>query len=111
MPSNTSKPATQRNKLLGAVGYSRGIGSGMRPIEHLARIAVEAEMVPLPAAAGQEKLKPMIEVQIVASNCAVIHLPLISMSETLDDDATSPERVHSPGNSDELVLVARRVCG
>ncbi len=42
---------------------------------------------------------------------------LVSMSETVDlalaeihDDATSPERVYSPGKSDELVLVARRVC-
>jgi NAD(P)H-dependent FMN reductase len=36
-----------RNKPLVAVGYSGGIGGGVRAIEHLAQIAVEAEMVPL----------------------------------------------------------------
>lgn len=36
-----------RNKPLVAVGYSGGIGGGVRAIEHLAQIVVEAEMVPL----------------------------------------------------------------
>ncbi len=36
-----------RNKPLSAVGYSGGIAGGVRAIEHLAHIAVEAEMVPL----------------------------------------------------------------
>lgn len=36
-----------RNKPLMAVGYSGGIGGGERAIEHLGRIAVEVEMVPL----------------------------------------------------------------
>jgi NAD(P)H-dependent FMN reductase len=36
-----------RNKPVGAVGYSAGIGAGIRAIEHLAHIAVEAEAVPL----------------------------------------------------------------
>lgn len=36
-----------RNKPLVAVGYSGGIGGGLRAVEHLAQIAVEAEMVPL----------------------------------------------------------------
>ncbi|HEX6393865.1 MAG TPA: NAD(P)H-dependent oxidoreductase [Acidimicrobiales bacterium] len=36
-----------RNKPVVAVGYSVGIGGGIRAIEHLAQIAVEAEMVPL----------------------------------------------------------------
>jgi NAD(P)H-dependent FMN reductase len=36
-----------RNKPIAAVGYSGGIGGGVRAIEHLAQIAVEAEMVPL----------------------------------------------------------------
>jgi NAD(P)H-dependent FMN reductase len=36
-----------RNKPLLAVGYSGGIAGGIRAIEHLAQIAVEAEMVPL----------------------------------------------------------------
>jgi NAD(P)H-dependent FMN reductase len=36
-----------RNKPIVAVGYSGGIAGGVRAIEHLAQIAVEAEMVPL----------------------------------------------------------------
>jgi NAD(P)H-dependent FMN reductase len=36
-----------RNKPIAAVGYSGGIAGGVRAIEHLAQIAVEAEMMPL----------------------------------------------------------------
>lgn len=36
-----------RNKPLVAVGYSGGVAGGVRAIEHLAQIAVEAELVPL----------------------------------------------------------------
>jgi len=36
-----------RNKPIMAVGYSGGIAGGVRAIEHLAQIAIEAEMVPL----------------------------------------------------------------
>src|SRR5215467_6657552 len=36
-----------RNKAAAAVAYSGGIGGGVRAIEHLAHIAIEAELVPL----------------------------------------------------------------
>jgi NAD(P)H-dependent FMN reductase len=36
-----------RNKPVAAVGYSGGIAGGTRAIEHLALVAIEAEMVPL----------------------------------------------------------------
>jgi NAD(P)H-dependent FMN reductase len=36
-----------RNKPVAAVGYSGGIGGGIRAIEHLAHVFVEAEAVPL----------------------------------------------------------------
>jgi NAD(P)H-dependent FMN reductase len=36
-----------RNKPIAAVGYSNGIGAGIRAIEHLTQVAVEAEAVPL----------------------------------------------------------------
>jgi NAD(P)H-dependent FMN reductase len=36
-----------RNKPVAVVGYSGGIAGGVRAIEHLAQIAIEAEMVPL----------------------------------------------------------------
>lgn len=40
-----------RNKPVGAIGYSTGIGGGIRAIEHLAQMFVEAEAVPLRNAA------------------------------------------------------------
>jgi NAD(P)H-dependent FMN reductase len=36
-----------RNKPVAAVGYSAGIGAGVRAIEHLAHVVIEAEGVPL----------------------------------------------------------------
>jgi NAD(P)H-dependent FMN reductase len=36
-----------RNKPIVAVGYSGGVAGGVRAIEHLAQIAIEAEMVPM----------------------------------------------------------------
>ena len=36
-----------RNKPIAAVGYSAGIGAGIRAIEHLAHVVIEAEAVPL----------------------------------------------------------------
>jgi NAD(P)H-dependent FMN reductase len=36
-----------RNKPIAAVGYSVGIGGGIRAIEHLAHVAIEGEAVPL----------------------------------------------------------------
>lgn len=36
-----------RNKPMAAVGYSAGLGGGIRAIEHLVQIATEAEAVPL----------------------------------------------------------------
>jgi NAD(P)H-dependent FMN reductase len=36
-----------RNKPIAAIGYSAGIGAGIRAIEHLAHVVIEAEGVPL----------------------------------------------------------------
>jgi NAD(P)H-dependent FMN reductase len=36
-----------RNKPVAAVGYSNGIGAGIRAVEHLAQVVIEAEGVPL----------------------------------------------------------------
>ncbi|ROO88133.1 NAD(P)H-dependent FMN reductase [Actinocorallia herbida] len=40
-----------RNKPVGAIGYSTGIGGGIRAIEHLSQMLVESEAVPLRHAA------------------------------------------------------------
>jgi NAD(P)H-dependent FMN reductase len=36
-----------RNKPVGIIGYSSGIGAGIRSVEHLAQVLIEAEAVPL----------------------------------------------------------------
>ena len=36
-----------RNKPMAAVGYSSGIAGGARAVEHLAHVAIEADMAPL----------------------------------------------------------------
>ena len=36
-----------RNKPVGAVGYSTGVSAGVRAVEHLAAVSIEAEAVPL----------------------------------------------------------------
>jgi NAD(P)H-dependent FMN reductase len=36
-----------RNKPIGFVGYSAGVGAGIRAVEHLIQVAVTAELVPL----------------------------------------------------------------
>jgi hypothetical protein len=51
MQSNTSSPATQHDEPVVAFGYRGGIADAVGAIEHLAWIAVEAEMVPLPTVA------------------------------------------------------------
>ncbi len=64
-----------RNKPISAVGYSGGIAGGVRAIEHLAQIAVEAEMVPLRTATifpqvfeafdeGQRPINPVAEITL-----------------------------------------------
>ena len=64
-----------RNKPITAVGYSGGIAGGVRAIEHLAQIAVEAEMVPLRTvtvfpqvfqafSADQQPVNPVAEISL-----------------------------------------------
>lgn len=64
-----------RNKPIAAVGYSGGIAGGVRAIEHLAQIAVEAEMVPLRTAtilpqvfqaftSDQEPVNPVADISL-----------------------------------------------
>lgn len=44
---NVFASAAFRNKAAGVVGYSAGLVGGARAVEHLAAIAIEAELVPL----------------------------------------------------------------
>lgn len=70
-----------RNKPIAAVGYSGGIAGGVRAIEHLAQIAVEAEMMPL----RTMTILPQVFEAFTASGQPVSPVADISLRTALDD--------------------------
>jgi NAD(P)H-dependent FMN reductase len=70
-----------RNKPLAAVGYSGGIAGGVRAIEHLAQIAIEAELVPLRTSV----IIPQVVEAFDASGKPVNPVTDISLGVALDD--------------------------
>jgi NAD(P)H-dependent FMN reductase len=70
-----------RNKPIAVVGYSGGIAGGVRAIEHLAQIAVEAEMVPLRTAT----IIPQVFEAFTLDNQPVNPVADISLQIALDD--------------------------
>lgn len=70
-----------RNKPIAAVGYSGGIAGGVRAIEHLAQIAVEAEMVPLRTAT----IFPQVFQAFTLDHQPVNPIADISLQIALDD--------------------------
>jgi NAD(P)H-dependent FMN reductase len=70
-----------RNKPVAAVGYSGGIAGGVRAIEHLAQIAIEAEMVPLRTAT----IIPQVFQAFTSDNQPVNPVTDISLRIALDD--------------------------
>jgi NAD(P)H-dependent FMN reductase len=70
-----------RNKPVAVVGYSGGIAGGVRAIEHLAQIAVEAEMVPLRTAT----IIPQVFQAFTPDNQPVNPVADISLRIALDD--------------------------
>jgi NAD(P)H-dependent FMN reductase len=70
-----------RNKPLAAVGYSAGIAAGVRAVEHLMAIAIEAEMVPL----RDTVLIPRVESAFDTGGAPVDPMTDIAMKVMLDD--------------------------
>jgi NAD(P)H-dependent FMN reductase len=70
-----------RNKPLGAVGYSIGIASGVRAVEHLMDVAIEAEMVPL----RDTVLIPKVETAFDKEGEPVDPMSDVAMTIMLDD--------------------------
>ena len=70
-----------RNKPIAAVGYSGGIAGGVRAIEHLAQIAIEAEMVPLRTAT----IIPQVFQAFTSDSQPVNPVADISLRIALDD--------------------------
>jgi NAD(P)H-dependent FMN reductase len=94
-----------RNKPIVAVGYSGGIAGGVRAIEHLAQIAIEAELVPIRAAV----VIPRVAEAFDGDGLPIDPVTDISLGVALDDLAwwsTALERGRATG---ELVPAAFRV--
>lgn len=70
-----------RNKPLAAVGYSGGIAAASRAIEHLAHIAIEADMAPIRSTV----LIPFVNEAFDPSGAPVNPLTETALSITLDD--------------------------
>jgi NAD(P)H-dependent FMN reductase len=70
-----------RQKPIVAVGYSGGISGGVRAIEHLAQIAIEAEMVPLRTAV----VIPQVSEAFDESGKPINRVADVSLRIALDD--------------------------
>ena len=70
-----------RNKPIAAVGYSVGVAAGVRAVEHLFAIAIEAEMVPMRDTVLIAKLDSAFDAEGVPTDFATI----TAMEIMLDD--------------------------
>jgi NAD(P)H-dependent FMN reductase len=70
-----------RNKPIASVGYSTGIGAGIRAIEHLAHMAIEGEAVPL----RNSVIIPFVTTAFDDQGEPVNPLTKISLEIVLDD--------------------------
>ncbi|MGW2511516.1 NADPH-dependent FMN reductase [Streptomyces scopuliridis] len=85
-----------RNKPVAAVGYSAGIGGGIRALEHLAQIMVETEAVPLRSTV----VLPFVHDALDDSGQPVSPATTASLQVLLDDLAwwsTALERARAAG--------------
>jgi NAD(P)H-dependent FMN reductase len=93
-----------RNKPLAAVGYSGGIAGGVRAIEHLAQVAIEAELVPLRTAV----IIPQVLEAFNVSGKPVNPVTDISLRVALDDLAWWAAALDQARASGELEPAALR---
>jgi NAD(P)H-dependent FMN reductase len=70
-----------RNKPLAAIGYSGGIAAGVRALEHLMHIAIEAEMVPL----RDTVLLPKVQTAFDADGMPVDPMTDVALTVMLED--------------------------
>lgn len=88
-----------RNKPLGAVGYSAGVGGGIRAIEHLVQIAVEVEAVPLRSTV----ILPFVDKAFTADGEPADPAAEVSLQIALDDLAWWARALHQARAAGELV--------
>jgi NAD(P)H-dependent FMN reductase len=94
-----------RNKPIAAVGYSGGISGGVRAIEHLAQIAVEAEMMPL----RTMTIIPQVFQAFGADHQPVNPVADISLRVALDDLKWWSEILESARDNGQLPPAAFRI--
>ena len=87
-----------RNKPIAAVGYSGGIAAASRAIEHLAHIAIEAEMAPIRSSV----LIPFVNEAFDASGTPVNPMTEAALSITLDDLAWWADALKAARQDGEL---------
>jgi NAD(P)H-dependent FMN reductase len=88
-----------RNKPLAAVGYSAGVGGGIRAIEHLAQVAVEVEAVPLRSTV----ILPFVDKAFTDDGGPVDPGTEVSLQIALDDLAWWARALHNARAAGELV--------
>jgi NAD(P)H-dependent FMN reductase len=87
-----------RNKPIAAVGYSGGIAAASRAIEHLAHIAIEAEMAPIRSSV----LIPFVNEAFDGSGTPVNPMTEAALSITLDDLAWWADALKAARQEGEL---------
>ncbi|HTW98012.1 MAG TPA: NAD(P)H-dependent oxidoreductase [Acidimicrobiales bacterium] len=70
-----------RNKPMAAVGYSSGIAGGARAVEHLAHVAIEADMAPLRSSV----LIPFVNEAFDSEGAPLNPMTDVALAITLDD--------------------------
>jgi NAD(P)H-dependent FMN reductase len=88
-----------RNKPMAMVGYSGGIGGGIRAIEHLNQVAVELEMAPLRSTV----ILPFVEKAFDADGQPTDPAAEVSLQILLDDLAWWASALHTARAAGELL--------
>jgi NAD(P)H-dependent FMN reductase len=88
-----------RNKPMAFVGYSAGVGGGIRSIEHLNQIATEVEAVPLRSTV----VLPFVDKAFAADGAPADPLAQVSLQITLDDLAWLAAALHAARTAGELI--------
>ena len=88
-----------RNKPMAMIGYSAGVGGGIRAIEHLAQVAVEVEAAPLRSTV----VLPYVDRAFGADGRPADPATEVSLQILLDDLAWWAAALHSARAAGELV--------
>ena len=88
-----------RNKPMAAIGYSSGVGGGIRAIEHLVQIAVEVEAVPLRSAV----VLPFVDTAFDSGGEPTDPATAVSLRIALDDLAWWAAALHRARAAGELI--------